>query len=120
MRTEYKEGDLLTKEDIGLVFKSREDREWKIVCFSDKFLNITMVNKEQNTSINIEYDGYFYNKVVQDINDLISFVGQDFTEEKKQPRIFTYEGYLNEFNINKGGNLKNFKCKITVEELLND
>lgn len=96
MRTEYKEGDLLTKEDIGLVFKTKGGQEFKIVCLCEKTEYITLVNNAQCDSykilnLNGKHDGLDYTSLF----DLVSFVGPDFTEDKKLRR-FEFEAYLGE------------------------
>jgi len=101
MRTEYKEGELLTKEDIGLVFKSRDGNEWKLVAFLDVpkiefhslYKIIAISNKRSDPSkftINGDFDADDKCE-----HDLVSFVGPDFTEDKKL-RKFEFEAYLSE------------------------
>jgi len=148
MRTEYKEGDLLTKEDIGLVFKSRDEKQWKISCINNEF-GVIIINKNQDNWYHVSTigraDGMGYNNDC----DIVSFIGPDFTEDKKL-RIFEFEGYLGEhlaapyehnciqvalghFTTTIHNNLeilgsalanttysKISKWKITMEELLND
>jgi len=100
MRTEYKEGGLVTREDVGLVFKSRNGNEYKLIgivkeehpgdhvaCFIDKHSNVMKLltkNGKEHLRPSKSYD-----------DDLVSFVGPDFTEDKKL-RKFEFEAYVGE------------------------
>lgn len=134
MRTEYKEGDLLTKEDIGLVFKDREGYEVKITHYDerDEDYALTTMNKIGYKYYLTNTGSRLWEKSHQ--NDLVSFVGPDFTEDKKHIKI-EFEATLRDCLNSKATSLlgdylknKNYvehlfinaKFKFTMEELPND
>jgi len=82
MRTEYNEGDLLTKEDIGLVFKGKNGKKWRIINF--------LLHKESYPFIGLSdcgslMMGFSLHGIAQfSTYELVSFVGPYFTEDKKE------------------------------------
>lgn len=123
MRTSYTEGELLTKDDIGLVFKNGEGQEWKIVCIDETRIpdrTIVAINKDQDRYENYYSNGYFGNRfetMEYDLVsfDLVSFVGPDFTEEKAPaPQKLEFEGYV---NPGKRGIYGFLVCSIYKEEV---
>jgi len=80
MRTEYKPGDLLTKDDIGLVFRGRDFREWKIseiISLANRFI---VIDKDGNEGRYLREDGRWGLHDGYYDCDLVSFVGPDFSE----------------------------------------
>ena len=96
MRTEYKEGEELTANDVGLVFRSRDGKQWKIVCVSTEG-HILTLNKCNDDYNRLYLDGKLSaNNKTEFDEDLVSFVGPDFTEEKKLRR-FEFDSFILEF-----------------------
>lgn len=101
MRTEYKEGELLTKDDIGLVFKTRDGNQIKILAFLNvhyiPIITIDNNNKDirrYTENGKFKFEGVGLSDGAYEF-DLISFVGPDFTEDKKL-RKFEFEGWIGE------------------------
>lgn len=101
MRTSYTEGELLTKDDIGLVFKSRSGEQWKLIALLDSRMAAILVNFENKSCRHLRRNGKSVGKEFQEYitgDDLVSFVGPEFSDEvdKKVPRKFEFEGYIYE------------------------
>lgn len=92
MRISYTEGELLTKDDIGLVFKDRIGRQWKIECFSELYKLLVVINKDRNDWNNLTEYGKEDDKFDEDC-DFVSLVGFDFTEDKEL-RKFEFEAEI--------------------------
>lgn len=103
MRTEYNEGDLLTKEDIGLVFKTRDSIEYKLTALIKEKREgdhvAVLVDKNMTDIIILTKKGKDHDKPNLYKSDLVSFVGSEFTEDKliingKECIPMEYEGQM--------------------------
>ncbi len=117
MRTEYIEGDLLTKEDVGLVFKTRDGREYKLTAIVKETREgehvAAFVDKDMTDILLLTRKGKDHDKPNLYNADLVSFVGPDFTEDKKL-REFEFEAWIGE-NHSQPIHTAN-ECIHTVEE----
>jgi len=79
MRTSYTEGELLTKDDVGLVFRARDGQQWKVVCVSSEG-HVLALNEKNDDYNRLYSDGKLSatDKIFDE--DLVSFVGSEFTE----------------------------------------
>lgn len=116
MRTSYTEGELLTKDDIGLVFKCLNDEEYRIVCVCTNGVTVIAVNKEGNYFLQFNGNGKI-NYKGSDEYDLVSFVGPNFTENKPL-RKFEFEANICAVHDREFITLKNINGKIFNKEIV--
>lgn len=84
MRTEYREGEILTKDDIGLVFKSGDGVEWRVMAILDMSKKgVFAINSQNNCYVEFERNGKYL--IYGDPNhtkcNLVAFVGLNFTNK---------------------------------------
>lgn len=91
MRTNYQEGDSITEEDVGLVFRSRNGEQWKILCILyEDFIPVVAVNSKNTIVKKFNgdgQDGFRQTLIAPRDLDLVSFVGSYFEEDKKHRKF---------------------------------